>query len=146
MIILQQPPGRIEMLYQHGKLSFFAIRVLLNTVSKSGTTFSKLFMMRNAPESEIPQLQYEELNGRVVHEAEQEPVYETLLRIKELAYQKQPVYLDIPNVNWYKQYILSLYMKLGTYRKIEDETGIPWESCYKTVKETMIDLRKLAAI
>lgn len=146
LIMLQQPDGRIRKLHEHGNLSFFAIRVLLNMVSKSGTGFIAKYMMKCEPESAIPQMQYDELNGRVVKEQQQDPVYELLIGIKKLAYQKQPTYLPSleKKISWYKQYILSLYMKLGSYRLIEKETGIPWESCYKTVKETMVELKQIA--
>lgn len=144
LIMLQQPDGRIRKLHEHGNLSFFAIRTMLNLISKSGTGFLRSFTTTHEPESCIPVVVNEELNGRVACEMKQDPVYSLLLQIKQLAYQKHPSYVSNIQIGWYKQYILSLYMKLGSYRLIEKETGIPWESCYKTVRDTMDELKQLA--
>lgn len=41
---------------------------------------------------------------------------------------------SIDGLYWYDQEIIKLYLKLGSYRAIQKETGIPWISCYKVIK------------
>ena len=146
VILLEQPPGRIERLHSTGQLLFFAIRTVLNTIQSKTSTFAKVY--RNGKVCELQtnlSIPAPVLNGRAVKEALEDPLYTVLQQVKRLAHQENPSYLrpleDI-GVTWYKQYILSLYMKLGTFRRIESETGIPWESCYKTYRETITLLRQ----
>jgi hypothetical protein len=37
--------------------------------------------------------------------------------------------------------MVKLYLKLGNYRAIEDETNIPWESCYSTIRKVIKKVR-----
>jgi hypothetical protein len=145
-VLLTQPPGRIEKMDRDGKLVAFAVRVVLNMMKSGRSTFAYLY--REQFTDHIPELPVEEVNGRAAKEAEEEPLYEMLLRIRRLASQKHPEYiveLFTKGIKWYNQYMLSLYMEVGSYRVMERETGIPWESCYSTVKETMNQLKLLYA-
>lgn len=66
-----------------------------------------------------------ELNGRVFREMQED-------KVKEY----------IKGLYWYDQGIINLYLKLGNYRAIEKETGIPWESCYCTVRKVIKKIRR----
>lgn len=143
-ILLSQPRGRVEKIERDGKLVAFAVRVILNTVKSKTSPFAKMFKTGYCELSEADEPIHETVNGRVQLEAAQEPMYDILVRVGKLAYSDDPQYLVelMPEIGWYKQYMLSLYMKLGNYRKMEAHTGIAWESCYKTVRETICLLRK----
>jgi hypothetical protein len=57
------------------------------------------------------------LNGRVVREQREDKVVEI-----------------VNGLRWHDREILKLYATLGSYRKVEKDTGIPWESVYKIVQ------------
>jgi hypothetical protein len=48
----------------------------------------------------------------------------------------------VNNLYWYDKEMLWLYVNLGSYRAIEQETGIPWEACYKRIKIVTEDIRQ----
>lgn len=48
---------------------------------------------------------------------------------------------EFKNLYWYDKQMLELYIKLGNYRAIEKETGIPWESAYASISKTLKKLR-----
>jgi len=140
LILLEQPPGRIEKLHQDKKLIFFAIRIIINTIQSKTSNFSKTF--RISTTDFIPEIQSEEIATRQAQENKEEGVYQILLKLKPLAYQRHPNYIDGLGLTWYQQYMLSLYMKFGSYREIERETRIPYHSCFLTIKETINKLKK----
>lgn len=43
---------------------------------------------------------------------------------------------------WYDKQILELYIKLGNYRAIQKETGIPYASAYKTVQKVIKEIKQ----
>lgn len=124
-------------LHDRGELSFYAIRIAVNFITKTNSSFNKRFRILKT--DEVPEMVCPELNGRADLERLQDPLLIKLTELRKLAYQKIPQYDQslYPEINWYKQYMISLYMKVGSYRKMETETQIPWEACYVTVKQTM---------
>ena len=50
--------------------------------------------------------------------------------------------VDILNkMYWYNRDLTKLYFKLGSYREIERQVGIPWRSCYDTIEYTLNMIR-----
>lgn len=47
----------------------------------------------------------------------------------------------IGDLYWYDQQLIKLYIQHGTYRAIEAETGIPWESAYKSIQKSLKHIR-----
>lgn len=47
----------------------------------------------------------------------------------------------IDELHWYEKGLIDLYIKHGTYRAIEAETGIPWESAYKSIQKSLKHIR-----
>jgi hypothetical protein len=48
----------------------------------------------------------------------------------------------VEGLYWYDKQILELYIKLGNYRAVEKETGIPFPSVYKTVQKATKQIRQ----
>lgn len=65
------------------------------------------------------------LNGRVVKEEREDK----LVKVVEGLY-------------WYDAAMLKLYVEKGSFRKIEKDTGIPWESAYKTVRKAIKKIKQ----
>lgn len=57
---------------------------------------------------------------------------------------KAALFKWIEGLHWYDREIFGVYLKVGTYRAIQAETGIPWESCYKTIRKNIDAVRKKA--
>mgnify|MGYP001612210362 CR=1 FL=1 len=91
-----------------------------------------------------------ELHDRIERELKQDGMYQLIKRIRAIAFQKNPRYIreleakPYPDIYWYKQHLLSLYLRHGTFRAIEKETGIPFESCHKTIRLTIQQLQDYA--
>lgn len=142
LILLNQPERKLKTLHRKGELIYYAIRIVLTTI-KGNSGFNKTFRKRvtcvpyNISDTPAD-------TDREQREAKEEPIYELILKLKGLAYQKNPTYITelFPVINWYSQYMLSLYLRLDTYRAMERETGIPWESCYHTVTKAKEQLKK----
>lgn len=143
LILLNQPERKLKTLHRKGELIYYAIRIVNTATKGNRTPFNRKHKSRMTT---VPYNIVEEPidTERAEREAKEEPVFEIILRIKQIAYQENPTYVTelFPVVNWYSQYMLSLYLKLGTYRAMENETGILWESCYKTVTKAKEQLKK----
>lgn len=44
---------------------------------------------------------------------------------------------QLANLYWYDKAMLDMYFTFKTVRKVSKETGIPYVSCYKTIKSTL---------
>lgn len=58
----------------------------------------------------------------------------------------QSVNIQLDGLYWYDKQILQLYIKLGNYRAVEKETGIPFSSVYKTVQKAIKQIKEKVAI
>jgi hypothetical protein len=53
---------------------------------------------------------------------------------------------EIGSLYWYDAEMVRLYMRIGTFRGIQNLTGIPHVSCFKTIKKAMAVLKRRAAV
>ena len=142
LILLEQPEERIIDLHETKKLDCFAKNIAYNLIKFNSGKFYQHYKLKTT--DIIPEIQYEEMNGRVKREEIEEPVFSLLIELKSLAGSKSFSWIEKLRVVFspYEQNIISLYMKLGSYRRIEEQTGIPWESCYKTVRKAITVLKQ----
>jgi hypothetical protein len=122
LILLETQDSKILELNRTNGLKFYTVRIILNLIQSNTSPFFKKF--RGFTTDIIPEKPVEELNGRVQRELTEERAISI-----------------IPKLYWYDREIVELYLKLGNYRAIEVETGIPWESCYKTVQKAIKQIR-----
>ncbi|OOQ57159.1 hypothetical protein [Mucilaginibacter pedocola] len=122
LILCEMPEEKIMALHQQGVLRFYAVRIILNLAQSSTSPFFKKF-----------RASWVELENII------EPAYIEYDKEKE-AMLTQAI-TEIDNLYWYDKELLKLYLKLGSYRAMEQETGIPFESIYKTVQQACKAIR-----
>lgn len=110
LILCEKPEDLIIGLADRKELRFYTVRIILNLIQSNTSQFYKKFRVNNLELSEIS-----------------EP---TIIEYDE---RKDTAISEIDNLYWYDREILKLYAEHGTYRKVEEVTGIPFESVYKTV-------------
>ena len=123
LILLETDEQKLKELHKNGGLKFYTVRIILNLIQSKTSPFYKKY--RQFTTAYIPEKGVEDgLNGRLQ---------------KELMEEKAIAVID--KMYWYDREIVRLYMKLGSYRAIEKDTGIPWESCYSTVRKAIKQIR-----
>lgn len=122
--LLEQPEEKIVGLHQRKELEYYTVRIIRNELSSKYSQFSKKFM--------APFMELNDKEAMAPDEAremiEREMNTERALNI-------------IGNLYWYDRELIQLYIKHGNYRAIETETGIPWESCYKSIQKSLKQIR-----
>lgn len=125
LVLMEKDPALICAMQSRGELRWYVVRTILNMVQSKSSPFVKRY--RTQTTNVIPEnVPVKELNGRVVRELREDAV---------TRYIQTELY-------WYDRAIVELYIKHGSYRKIEAETRIPWESCYSTVRKCITKIRK----
>jgi hypothetical protein len=123
LILLETEDQKIMAIDQKGELRFYTVRIILNLIQSKTSPFYKKYRMISS--SFIPEKGIEDgLNGRY---------HKELMEEKAMSY--------ISKLYWYDKEIVQLYLKLGSYRAIEKDTGIPWESCYSTIRKVIKQIR-----
>lgn len=112
LILCEKPEALILGLADRKELRFYTVRIILNLIQSNTSQFYKKFRVNNLELSEII-----------------EPI------IIEYDERKDTAISEIENLYWYDREILKLYAEHGTYRKVEEVTGIPFESIYKTIQK-----------
>ena len=125
LVLLNKRPETIIQLHARNELQWYVVRIILNMVRSSSSPFTKQYRR-----------QFE--NVGVIKESEIECLQQREQR--ELTEDRVMHYINT-SLYWYDKEIINLYIKLGSYRAIEKETGIPWESCYGTIKRIKNDIR-----
>lgn len=110
LILCEKPEDLILGLASRKELRFYTVRIILNLIQSNTSQFYKKFRVNNLELSEI--------------------IEPTIIEYDE---RKDTAISEIDNLYWYDREILKLYAEHGTYRKVEEVTGIPFESVYKTV-------------
>lgn len=122
LILCEKPELMIIELWELGKLKFYTVRIILNLVQSTTSGFYKKFRVNNLELSQIIEPIITEYDSRKDHAMD-----------------------EIENLYWYDREILKLYAEHGTYRKVEEVTGIPFESIYKTVQKGAAAIRRRLA-
>lgn len=125
LILLETEEQRLLAIHTAGALKYYTVRIIINLIQSKTSRFYKLYRQ-----------QLNEINDRFAYEetdieerAAREDIEEHALR-------------EIDNLYWYNSGIVKLYMKLGNFRAIEKDTGIPYASAYKTVKKSFNEIKQ----
>jgi len=118
---------KVLKLHEAAALEFYVVRVILNQIQSNSSPFAKMYRK--------PII---ELNGH--EKADEGP--DLTREIREALEDK--AISEIKNLYWYDAELIQLYLKHGNYRAIEKETGIPWESCYKSIRKALKVLKARA--
>lgn len=134
LILLEKPDDLIVELHTSGKLKFFAVRVILNLIqSNTSPFFKKLRTSYIELDPDKDEADNTDISDRVEFELQEQIVLNEL-----------ELYGDNDVLTFYERELVKLYLKFGSYRAIEDDTRIPWESCYKTIRGALKKLKYYA--
>lgn len=143
-----------EQFFQIKNLEHYTVRIMINAVSNKYHPFYKAFRNRFEAYSEVEWEPSENNNTGIVKrhndwivnllskkaESSEGNIEERKLR-EEM---EDMIMKGIDSLYWYDAEIVKLYIQHGSFRAIETATGIPWESCYVTVKKAMKILKEKA--
>lgn len=131
LILCESSDDKIQGLHASGGLKFYTVRIILNLIQSNTSPFYKKFRSGHEELQQIETASNQEYAGQVFSLSERADKEKS----EDLAL------LEIENLYWYDKEIVKLYVKLGNYRAIEAETGIPFESVYKTVIRSCKQIR-----
>jgi hypothetical protein len=123
LILLEKPDEVIKDLDAKKNLRFYTARIIMNLMFSNTSPFYNRYRLHGT--NIIPEdLRESDPNGRYHKELMEDRAIE-----------------HIEKLYWYDKEIVNLYLKLGNYRAIEKDTGIPWESCYSTIRKVIKQIR-----
>jgi hypothetical protein len=154
-IVCEWPEEKVIGLYERKELEFYVVRVILNQVKSNTSPFTKkyrkaycnIFSNNNLHDSTAQAEQNRDLNKKVEQRfdsfqfaAEPTDIKERLIRetLEQITFE------EIDKLYWYDAEMIRLYLKLGSFRAIQDHTGIPFISCYKNIQKSLTALKKKA--
>ena len=119
MVLLEMDDAKLYGLYERNEIKFYIVRTMLNMIKSGRSGFWKKY--RN----------YTEYVGREIVETEDVVVID----IMEQA---------IENLHWYQKEILNLYTFNfnKNAKELSRQTGIPYMSIIRTLKQTKTELKK----
>lgn len=124
-VVCEWPEEKVKALHYEGKLEFYVVRVIINMLSNKYSPFFKKFRVQTLQLTNMEIAEIYALDERELRENQEDAVMG-----------------EIDNLDWYNGKMLRLYMNKGTYRAMETATGIPHESCYKTVQKAIKELKR----
>lgn len=137
LVVCSLPDEKLIGIHQRGELNFYVARVIINMANNREKHFYKNFRQFHYQLSEC----IDDDTPGVVIPAEPDPDFmerEMLEQVKDAAIE------SIDKLYWYDAELVRLYMRLGNFRALERETGIPFISCYHTIKKSFKKLKEIA--
>jgi len=136
LLLLEKPDGFVESLIGEGKLRNYIVKVIcqlvnfkedkFHRVARRGTEILTDFsIVYEEAEEDFTQSQIQ----RRFTEIEQNDEAERQARELE-----QSCALELGKVYWYNQALLKLYIDLGSYRAVSEQTGIPTKSVFNAIQ------------
>ncbi len=150
MILLEMDEKKIIDLHQKNELKFYAVRIILNLMQSSSSPFYKKFRGLERVYMDDMAVEHDRSEGqRLFNDAAQiadasfidvEGVFTERVAREEM---EDLALKEVDNLYWYDREIIRLYLQLGSYRKVEAETGIPWESIYFSIAKARKKIRQI---
>lgn len=143
-------------LHDRGKLGFYVAKVMLNMLINKYSPFYKKFRAVTTEWSDDRTETWDDefkdgfdwsfeadARRRKFVAAKGIPVQVADIQQREIKELREDRAISaISKLHWYDQELVNLYLKLGSYRAIEEETRIPWESAYKTIQKALKELKE----
>jgi hypothetical protein len=119
MVLLEMEDTKLFGLYKRGEIRFYIVRTMLNMIKSDRSQFWKKY--RN----------YSEYNGKDILVVENECVIDIMEQ-------------GIEKLHWYQKEILRLYTFdfNKNAKELSRQTGIPYMSIIRTLKQTKTELKK----
>lgn len=122
LVVCEWSEEKVVKLHNDGALEFYVVRVILNLIQSTTSPFYKKYRMVTVP-----------LNGNTKHLHSDDDIEERMMR-EEL----EDATLDqINQLYWYDAELVRIFMRVGTFRAVGQDIGIPWQTCYKTIKKAL---------
>lgn len=130
LILCEKPEDLIIGLADRKELRFYTVRIILNLIQSNTSPFYKKF--RDTETLLFDDLPIGTTSNTGFNQNKNHKIF-----IEDNGYddRKDNAISEIDNLYWYDREILKLYAEHGTYRKVEEITGIPFESIYKTIQK-----------
>jgi hypothetical protein len=150
LTLLELDHNKLIQIHNSGGLKYYAVRIILNSIQSKTSPFYKKYRSRTYEffENNIQSIAYDFSDDHYADkekikcdsnnpDEEQEQFNNRLCNeLKELKV------MDIINgLYWYDKEMVRLYIELGSYRKIEEATGIAWRSCYDTIQSAFSKIK-----
>ena len=166
LILCEMDEDKLIGLAERDELKYYTVRIIINQIQSKSSPFYKKFRKLGISYSTVYKLQstshetfdLSRIDARFAKE-EHDELYCTKDTVTDkiqaaLSEQMPEEYDDKPDraiaeidkLYWYDREIMKLYAEHGTYRKIEEVTGIPFESVYKTVRRCCKEIKMKVAI
>lgn len=139
MIICEQPEEKIVQLHNDKALEFFTVRVILNQIKSKTSPFAKKYrsIVLSYMDDVSDLHRHKDKAGFLQDNSDIENEERELRElIEDMAVE------EIDKLHWYNKGLIELYVKYGNFRAIQKETGIPFGSCYKTIKKSFEQIRQ----
>lgn len=119
MVLLDMEDSKLFGLFERNEIRFYIVRTMLNMIKSDRSQFWKKY--RN----------YTEYNGKEIAEVENNSVIDVMEQ-------------GIENLHWYQKEILRLYTFdfNKNAKELSRQTGIPYMSIIRTLKQTKNELKK----
>lgn len=167
MIVCGWDADKIIKLHSEGVLDFYVARVIINQIQSSTSPFYKMYRQpfyeldSNRPGRAV--FENGEVNGEMMNAAFKDKVIkreghhlctdgideDTADRMTKEGLEDVAMAIvedwcnSKDNSLHYRGNLIKLYMKLCNYRAIQKETGIPFISCFKNIKQSIEMLREM---
>lgn len=132
LVMCELDENKVIEMHQKKQLTFYAARVILNMAMSNTSQFYKTY--RNANILEYKENEKQSITE--IGEIREREVIELAQDLKKDNYKKAR-----EGLSWYHNQLIDLYIEHGSYRLIEKETGIPFESIYKSMQTAIKQIR-----
>lgn len=154
LILLNTDETKLKQLATRKQLNFYAVRIIMNLVKSKTSPFYRKYRFNIIQYSDNPISRKDIVNGSYNHSWGTTinnkylpvPVIDDIKDRETLELLQDAAVNAIETLDWYEREIIKLYIKFGNYRAIEKDTGIPWESCYTTIRKSINKIRCQLAI
>lgn len=125
LILCELPEDKLIKLHENGAMQFYTVRIILNQIRSKTSPFAKKYRRVYQEFKDI------EINDNI-------DIQERSMRelVEDIAME------EVDKLYWYNKGLVELYLTHGNYRAIQKETGIPFGSCYKTIKKSLNQIKK----
>lgn len=146
IVICELPDEKIIGLSQRNELHFFVARIIFNMIKSNTSPFYKKFRspklhLQYSEDKEYIDIDLEEQNVENIFFNHPDEIADRYDREIAEDLKNEKFNAAIAELEWYDCELINLYKKLGTYRAIEKETGIPFESVYKSIQKSLKQIR-----
>ncbi|HEX6431802.1 MAG TPA: hypothetical protein VF008_29125 [Niastella sp.] len=151
LILLETNTDKLLAIHDAGALRYYAVRIIINLIQSKTSLFYKKYRQQFTP---IGIRQDYSGNTYVDEMIKIGKSFDKMTMDFQLTQEEdhkerearedaeERAMREIDNLYWYNAGIVKLYLKHGNYRAIEEDTGIPYSSAYKTVQKSFQEIRE----